>query len=383
MLVATSDLYDRTLYWAGSAGTSFANLAINSAPNAKYSVNYQGFLILLNYQDSNSTLRKRGFAYEDENTQTTGDWADSFDIPSSADDEVTGSFILSKFLYISTKTKLYRVAYVGGNPDWSYIKVKDWGYVPRTAKQITLKGGQVVVGLDWGRRLRAFDGYEDVFVSDNVESDSGIAEFAMQKISLAGSGLLLTHAEVDQNEQEYRLNVAIGSGSTQTTHAIVLNGRTLALYPYSNQLYQCMVMAESGGRQFLVAADRSGFVHVLNSGNLDGATAISERYDSPILFGRTPQEVLKAQNINCYFVVDSCGKVYYRDAVNLSNSYSPLRELVDLLGTESSLLVKSALDVPSTFNEYQFSVMSSGSRANPWHLSRWDLIARQKGMGAG
>lgn len=383
VLVATSDSYDRTLYWAGSAGTFAASLATNSAPNAKYSINYQGFLILLNFMDSNGTIRNRGFSYADENSQLTSTWTNNFDIPSSQDDEITSSFILSKFLYISTKTRLYRVAYVGGNPDWSYLKVKDWGFVPRTAKLITLKGGQVVVGMDWNRRIRAFDGYEDVFVSDNVENNNGICEFAMKKISLAGSGLIVSHAEVDQNEQEYRLNLSIGMDSTQTTHAIVLNGRTLSLYPYSNQLYQAMCVAESAGQQHLMAVDRSGFVHILNSGNLDVSRAINDNYDSPILFGETPQQVLKSQNINAYFAVDSCGSVYYRDAVNLSSEFSPLRELVNLTGEEQKILVEKALDVPSTFNTYQFSLTSSSGSANPWKMTRWDFIARGKGLGQG
>mgnify|MGYP001557841740 CR=1 FL=1 len=383
VLIATADSYDVPMYWAGSAGTSFIALAVNSAPSAKYAINYQGFLVLLNFQNSNGTLRSRGFAYNDENTQLTSAWPDSFDIPSSQDDEITSGFILSKFLYVSTKTKLFRVAYVGGNPDWSYLKVKDWGFVPRTAKLMTLRGGQVVVGMDWDRRIRAFDGYEDVFVSDNVENDNGICDFATSKISLAGSGLVLTHAEVDQIEQEYRLNLALGMDSTQTTHAIVLNGRTLSLYPYSNQQYQAMCVAESGNTKALMAVDRSGFVHILNSGNRDVNVAIDDQYDSPILFGNTPQEVMKSQNINAYFKVDSCGQVYYRDRVNLSNEWSELKNLTNLTRGGTSLIVETALDTPATFNTYQFNVTSSSGTANPWKMSRWDFIGQVKGMGRG
>jgi len=383
VLVATSDSYDNPLYWAGSVGTFMSTLAPNSAPAAKYSVNYQGFLILLNFQNSNGTVRNRGFAYADENSQLTSAWADSFDIPSSQDDEITCSFILSKFLYISTKTKLFRVAYVGGNPDWSYLKVKDWGFVPRTAKLMTLKGGQVVVGMDWNRRLRAFDGYEDTFVSDNVENDNRICDFATKKISMAGSGLVISHAEVDQVEQEYRLNVAIGADSTQTTHALLLNGRTLALYPYSNQGFQAMCVAESAGRQNLMAIDRSGYVHILNSGNMDVMTPINEMYDSPPIFGETPQQVLKSQNINTYFVVDSCGRVYYQEAFNMKRTFLPMRELVNLSGAEDKLLVDANIDIPASFNTYHFRLTSSAGTANPWKLSRWDLVGRVKGIGQG
>ena len=156
VLIATSDAYDQTLYWAGSAGTFAVALAVNSAPKAKFSVNYQGFCILLNSMDSNNIISSRRFSYADENFQLTDTWEDSFDIPSSADDEITGPFILNKFLYVSTKYKIFRINYTGGNPDWQYIQVKNFGYVPRTVKVFTLKQGQVAVGLDWSRKLLTF-----------------------------------------------------------------------------------------------------------------------------------------------------------------------------------------------------------------------------------
>src|SRR3990167_8141015 len=81
VLIATSDSYDQPMYWAGSVGTFFVSLAPNSAPLAKYSINNQGFLILLN-----SSTRKRGFYYQDDNTQITSAWPNNFDLPSSADD---------------------------------------------------------------------------------------------------------------------------------------------------------------------------------------------------------------------------------------------------------------------------------------------------------
>jgi len=392
VLIMTSDAYDPTLYWAGSAGT-FANvLAINSAPSAKYNINYQGFLILLNFMDSNGTIRKRGFSYADENFQLTNTWGNSFDFPSSSDDEITAPFILNKFLYVSTKYKLFRVAYVGGNPDWSFLKVKDWGFVPRTVALATIKGSQVAIGMDWQHRLRVFDGNEDLFISDNVENDNNYCNFGMNKISYAGSGLVYSHATFDYVEQEYRLNCVIGLNSTNTTHAIVLNGRTMAMYPYSNQQYQAMCVAESNNQQHLMAIDRSGFVHILNSGNLDVSNPIAEEYDSPFMFNESPNQVSKSQQLNFLFNNHSSGVIHIQDRINFSNVFgeqSPLRNpdgKVALTATESSLLISRNKDVPSTYNVYQFRLTSSSntvSSADPWELNHWELLQQQKGFGKG
>jgi len=389
VLIATSDAYDPTLYWAGSAGTTAATLAPNSAPLAKFSVNYQGFCVLLNFANSNGTIRNRGFAYADENLQLTDTWQNSFDLPSSADDEITGPFILNKFLYVSTKYRIFRLNYTGGNPDWQYIQVKNFGYVPRTVKVFTLKQGQVAVGLDWSRRLRAFDGYDDQILSDNVENDNDYCDFAMQKISLAGSGLLVSNAEFDPNAQEYRLNLAIGAQSTQTTHSLVLNARTLAIYPYSNQPFNTICVAESAGRQFLMAVGRSGFVHILNSGNLDVATPINDIYDSPLLFKKSPVEVSKNKQINFFFSHDSCGTLYYQERFDFSNTFSSMRPIrnvlgeAELTGNESSLQIIRTVDLPSVQNVYQFRLTSSAGTANPWKLTHFDLLNTSLGFGRG
>lgn len=390
VLIMTSDAYDVPLYWAGSAGTFAATLAINSAPKAKYSINYQGFCILLNSMDSNGNISNRRFSYADENLQLTDPWTNGFDIPSSSDDEITAPFILNKFLYISTKYKLFRLNYTGGNPDWQYIQVKNFGYVPRTVKVFTLKQGQVAVGLDWTRRLRAFDGYDDQIISDNVYSDNDYCDFAMSKISLAGSGLLVSNAEFDPNFQEYRLNVAIGAQSTNTTHAIVLNARTLSLYPYSNQQFNTICVAQSAGQQYLMAADRSGYVHILNSGNLDVSTPINEVYDSPLMYSsNSPSSVTKNKQLNFYFGHDSCGKIYIQEAFDFSRNFSEMKALrsydgkEDLTGTESSLLILRSKDLTSVNNTYQFRLTSSAGTANPWKLTYFDYLNSPLGYGRG
>ena len=378
VLIATSDAYDQPLYWSGSGGTFAIALAVGSAPACKYAINYQGFLILLN-----SATRPRGFHYADEALQLTSAWPDFFEIPSSADDEVTCSFILSKRLYVSTRYRLYRVTFVGGNPDWSYLEIKDWGYVPRTVKKITLKDGEVVVGLDWSRRLRIFDGSDDLIGSDNIENNNGLNEFAMEKISFAGSGLIVSHAEVDRNEQEYRLNVAIGSASSETTHAIVLNGRTLAKYPYSNQLFQATVMAESAGRNYLMACDRSGRIHVLNSGNRDITVAINDVYDSPYLYNQLPGTVSKSQKMDLFFTPTSSGTLIFQERRDFSSVFSEVKSRINLVSTNSLTQIKHSVDIPSTQNIYQYRISSSSNTANPWELTRVDYYLNNMGIGKG
>lgn len=385
VLIATSDAYDVPLFWNGSTGTYAMTLAPDSAPAVKYSINYQGFLILLNSQ-----LRKRGFWYVDENLQLTEPYTDTFDIPSTADDEITSAFVLNKFLYVSTKYKIYRVAFVGGNPDWSYLKIKDFGFVPRTVKLVSLKGGQVAVGLDWQRRMRVFDGgFDDLFLSNDIENDNKMCDFAMKKISLAGSGLVLCHAELDPNEQEYRLNVAIGADSTQTTHAILVNARSLSMYPYANQQYQAMCVAESANKQFLLASDRSGFIYILNSGNLDISTPIDDIYDSSVSYGNSPISVTKLNQANFFFEVRSCGTIYYKDRVDLESGFTKLKALTnvkgqaEITGAEQVISVLRTKDIQSVQNVYQFALTSSMSTAEPWKLVHYDVLSKELGIGLG
>ena len=390
VLIATSDDYDVPLYWAGSAGTFASALAINSAPKAKFSINYQGFCILMNYMNSNNVVSNRGFAYEDENTQLSGLWDDSFDLPSEAADEITAPFVLNRFLYVSTKYRIFRLNYTGGNPDWEYIQVANWGFVPRTVRVFNVKEQQYAVGLDWSRRMRAFAGYRGEIISDNVENANDSCEFAMDNISLAGSGLLISNAEFDQNEQEYRLNVAIGAQSTQTTHAIVFNARTLALYPYSNQPYNTICAAESGGRQFLMGFDRSGLCHILNSGNLDaGVIPVNDIYDSPLLFKSSPSEVTKNKQINFFFSHLSSGTLYYQERFDFSNIYNEMKPLRNafgdsqLTGNESSIIITRTVDLPSVQNIYQYRLTSSANTAIPWKLTHFDLFNSALGVGRG
>jgi len=378
VLVCGSDYYDPPLYWNGSAGT-FAALLNVSAPNVRFLANFQGFLIGLN-----SDERKRGFYYEDQNTQLTGDWEDNFDFPSSQDDEITGWFVLRKKFYVSTRYKMFRVTFVGGNPDWSYLEIKDWGFVPRTIEKVTIADiGEVVVGMSWDRRFRLFDGADDRIISDNVENDNKMCDFALDKISYAGSGLAVAHAELDANQQVYKCNVAIGSESTHTTHFINFDPRTLAMYPYQNQRFQTMTMAESNNQRFLMAVDRSGRIHMMNTGNLDGdTTPIDDVFDSSFIFDVSPSMLHKGYKLDMFFSPTSSNNVYFSDRVDFSQVFKQ-KEVFKIVDTNSVNQIMKEIDTPTSFNVYQFRISSSSGTSEPWRINRSDYHVIGFGVGKG
>ena len=377
VLVACSDAYDRVLYWSGSAGTFAAMLNV-SAPLAKFAINFQGFLILLN-----SNTRKRGFYYEDENSQLTGDWADVFDLPSSADDEVTGAYILLNKLFVSTRYKLFGVSFVGGNPDWAYREVKSWGFVPRTVDKLTYTGaGEILVGVDWSRRLRLFDGLDDKIISDKVENDNGMCEFATNKISYSGSGLIVSFGRTDDNEQVYKLGVSIGALSSQVTHFLCLNGRTAALYPYnySRVGFMAMCMAESSNRRFLMAVDQSGWIHIMDSGNIDRNNyAIDDVLDSPFMFEKSPSQYTKTNKIDLFFSVNSTGQMYYQDRVDFGVPFTTRR--IFSITSGGKVQHYESIDIPSSQNTYQYRLTSSSSTTVPYGLNRIDYFLSALGIG--
>lgn len=377
ILIATSEAYDNVIFWPGSAGT-FAALMNPSAPLAKYSVNFQGFTILLN-----TSTRKRAFFYEDENSHLTGDWADSFDLPSSDDDEITAVFVLLNKLFVSTRYKLFSVSFVGGNPDFAFREIKSWGFVPRTVAKITFGDiGEVAIGMDWSRRIRIFDGAEDKIVSDNVENDNGMCEFATNKVSYSGSGLLVSFAKLDDNEQVYKLGVAVGANSTQVTHFICLNGRTKGLYPYNyvNNAFMTMTMAESANRRFLVAVDQSGWIHMLDSGNIDRNTyAVDDVYDSPFFFEKSPSQYSKSSKVDFYFSVNSTGRLFFRDRVDFDVPFVTKR--IFNVTSGGKIQHNESIDIPSSQNIYQYRLTSSSSTTTPWQLNRTDYFLQGMGIG--
>ena len=374
-LVATSDAYNNPLFWTGSANT-FMTILNPSAPLAKYSINFQGFLILLNTQ-----ARKRGFFYEDDNTQLTGAWANSFDIPSSDDDEVTGGFTLKNRLYISTRYFLYRITFLGSNPVWKVDPVKTWGFVSRTVDKVNLKDiGEVAIGFDWSRNVRIFDG-EDRIISEDIDQDNKLCDFAMTKISYAGSGPVISFGRTDLNDQTYKLCVAVGEDSTQTTHFINYNGLNQAFFPDTAPAFNTMTMAESGNRKYMMAFDRSGRCHMLGSGNLDGNTSpVDEVYDSNFIFEKAPSEYHKGHRTDLFFQNRTSGIVFYKDRTDYKNDFITREQFV-INGSDRSFQFNKSVDVPESYNVYQYRITSSSGTNTPWLLIREDHFTEGQGVG--
>lgn len=377
VLVSGSDAYDPPMYWAGSATTFMVSLGVNSAPSVKYWINFQGFLIGLN-----TLARKRSFYWEDENTQITGDWGDSFDLPSSSDDEIQGAFILRRRLYVSTRNVLFAVDYVGGNPDWSFRKVKDFGYISRTMKVMTIQGiGEVAVGIDWDNKLRIFDGADDKIISDSLDFDNGQCDFAMDKISNAGSGRVVSFAELDRRENSYRLCVSIGANSTQTTHFINLSGMTNNFWPEDNRLFNTMCSAQSANVNYLMAFDRDGYCHMIDSGNLDGnTTPINDVYDSKPLYDKSPSQAQKNHTLDLYFKNNPAGRIYISENINFDTGFTPRTSFV-ISGSGNKTILHKPIDVPTETNCYEFRISSSSGTSEPWRLYRYDFFTDGLGIG--
>ena len=375
ILVSGSDSYDTALLWAGSAGT-FATILNTSAPNVKYWINHQGFLIGLNRSG-----RKRAFYWEDENTQVTGDWGDSFDIPSSSDDEITNGFILRRRLYVSTRYFLYGLDFVGGNPDWSYRKIKDFGFVPRTVRVVAIEGiGEVALGLDWGNKLRIFDGADDKIISSIIEFDNNYCDFALDKVSNAGSGKVVSFSELELNEGYYRICLAIGGNSSNTTHFLNFNPRNMSFWPDNNRPFNTMCSAESNKTSYMMAFDRSGRCHMLDSGNLDaGITPIQEIYDSAYLFDKSPSAASKNHKLDLYFLNTTAGKIYVKESINFEKSFTDRDDFV-LSGTDNKRIISKNIDVPTESNSYQYRITSSGGTNDPWVLLRHDFFTESLGV---
>jgi len=372
-LIATNDSYDVPLYWAGTSGTQMTVLS-NSANNCKYSIEFQGFAFLMNSQAD-----KRLVSYEDFNSMINGDWDNSFSLPSSKDDEITGAVLYRRLLYIMTKYKIFKVSYVGGNPDFDYKEMKDFGAVPGTIKKVNYKDyGEVIMMLCWDRRVRIFDGSNDEIVSGAIENDNKMCEFALEKID--DSQLPNSFAEVDTNENFYKIAVAI-TPSSKITHMACLNLRTGAWFPYRyGKDFFHMTMAESANRQYLMAFDYQGYCWMLDSGNGVGATGVNEWYESPFMFNKAPNVVSKQRKMCMYFEETSSGTLTYSEALNFDRTFRN-RDTVKLAVSGSVNQIVKFIDVPITCNVYQYKLTSDSSKANPWNLNRTDLMSTDFGVG--
>ena len=376
-LIATSEARDPVVYWDGSANTTISTLAAGSAPAVKYAIAYQGFLFLMN-----SATRNRGMYYAPEPDILTDPWDSSFDLPSSFDDEITGAILLDRKLYVSMRYRLFRVSFVGGNPDFAYQDIKDWGWVPGTVKKITLpEVGEVIVALDWNKNLRIFDGSEDQIISDGFRESNG--ESAVYFQAMSDLALTRCRAETDTKELVYKLLAPIG-GSGHPSHAICFNYRTGAFYPYDyrSRGFLRLQMAQSSNSQLLLGIDSGGRVHTMDSGNLDsGVDAVNEFYDSQFHIHQNPQTVSKTQKLALYFSPTSSGNIRFQDRIDFSNAFRGVRHDIAFTDTGAHLQKAVILDVPLTQNIYQFRISNSGSTLAPWRLHRVEWSGKPLGVG--
>lgn len=374
LLIATSETQNRVLYWAGSVGTFM--LSSTAMPPVKHALDFGGFLLLMNNSGGNG----RTVYYNDNNAIATGPFTTTFAVDATDNDEITGGIRYNTRAYIFTKYTTHQVSAVGGNPDFSVRSVKNWGMVPRTFKRVSYTDvGEVIIGLGWDKKVRIFDGSEDRIVSTPIEQPNGITDIYLENLN--EDQLPKCHAELDTNEQVYRLWVVM-SPSTEVTHAVCLNLRTGAWYPYTNSDINTAVMADSANTRALLAVKRDGFVYILNSGNTDAGVPINEYYTSRHITGPTGTSVTKHHDVALYFQPTSSGMVYYQDAQNFQRSFSSARDFVNLTGDTSQLQVRKVIDIPLTDNVYQFRLSSSSSTADPWRLTRVELDGKVMGQGA-
>ena len=375
-LIVTSDSYDPTLYWGGSIGTFAAQLAPGSAPAARFCVDFQGFTFLMN-----TSTRKRGLYYADNNTLLTDPWSNSFDLPSAFDDEITGAIILYKKMYVFTRYKSFRISYVGGNPDFGYQDVKDWGAVPGTLSKVNIpQFGEVIICLSWDKTLKLFDGSEDDIISDRFFQNNNVCPVAFSLINT--TAIEKSRAETDSNEQVYKLLVAI-TPSTQTTHTICYNYRSDAFYPYDNTPFHTLTMTESGNSKLLLAVDRSGRVHMLDSGNRDITVSVNDYYESHLYYSQTPDRVSKGHTMNFYFFPTSSGTLTYQDRTNFSNVFGDPKDFISFQNTAGVVQVVKIINLPATYNTFQYRITSSANNADPWKMTKADLAYNAYGVGKG
>lgn len=369
------DNYGTPQFWTGSANTHFTDIS-TAAPAAKYPLNHQGFLFYFN-----ETNNQRGVYYVDENTITSEAFS-NFSLPSERNDEITGGFVLRKILYVSTKYKIFKLTFVGGSPDWSFSEVKNWGFVPRTFKKVQLPNiGEVVMGLDWTKRIRIFDGSADETISDHIQDNNTMTSFYLKNIP--NDQLEKSWSENDTKEQVYRLYVAQGT-ATEVSHEIVYNYRNSAFYSSNNRLFQSGVLAQDTGSGIhMLVIDSSGTIYHIDSGNIDvnTGTSIDEHYSSFFFTGQPPSTAQKIYKVNLFFSVTSSGALYYEDRIDYGNVWNT-RETFDMVSAISAVQTSQSIDVALAVNAYQFQISSSANAAAPWRLNRVDLIKKDIGIGA-
>jgi hypothetical protein len=373
-IINTNESYDIPQYWAGSSDVYFANIS-TATPACKHSLSHQGFAIFLN-----ESSKKTSMYYVDQNDLFTEPFS-NFALPTDRNDELTGGFSLGRNLYVSSKYKIFRLNYIGGSPDWEYIEVRGFGFVPKTMKKISLpNAGEAVIGLDWTKKLRVFLGSEDEIISDSIQTDNGMTSFYLNNIN--SIDMNKCWAENDRANGVYKLFLVYGDSSI-VSHCINFNYRTGTLYPDDGQTFNSGVLAaDTADNLFMLGCNYNGRIHVMNSGNTDAGVPINDYYISPYYYNQSPSRVHKGQQIDLFFSESSSGTLCYQERSDFKNDFGECHD-ISLDKSGSSQIIRHTIDIPETQNVYQFKLGSSANTAESWQLNLIDLSNSDIGIGEG
>lgn len=371
-VINTNDTYDVPQYWAGSSTIYFANIS-TAAPACKHSLSYQGFAIFLN-----ESSKKTSMYYVDQNEMFSKAYS-YFSLPTDRNDELTGGFSLGRNLYVSSKYKIFRLNYIGGSPDWEYIEVRGFGFVPKTIKKISLpNAGEAIIGLDWTKKLRVFLGSEEEIISDSIQEDNGITPFFLNNIN--SIELNKCWAENDRAKGIYKLFLVYG-GSSTISHCLNFNYRTGTLYPDNGRPFNSGVLAaDTADNLYMLGCNYNGRIHCMDSGNTDGNVPVDDHYVSSFFYNQSPSRVHKGQQIDLFFSESSSGELYLEDRTNFKNEWVE-RKRITLDKSGSSQQIRHTIDIPETQNVYQLKLSSSANTAEPWQLNLIDLNNTDIGQG--
>jgi hypothetical protein len=357
-------------YWDGE--TSTMTLLSGSAPGFKHAVEAQGYLLAGNI--SGESLR---VYYEDISTMVGGNYDDFFTLPGSKDDELTGFMTINGRTYASTTDRIYRLSFVGGVVVWDFREiVSSTGVVPGTAKVVVSEEfGEVTLFLGYDRHMYLFDGSFVRKVDKKFYQANDITTFSLER--LERHQLENASAVYDPIDDIYRLVVTL-NGTTANSIMINIDVRNFAYYPFDNQPFHSLVLAQDKiGRRFVLGAGYDGHIYkLMQDVNHDDGEEIVEVYESPPITAKGSRRQ-KGQMMTVLFQPVGNYSLTMSDRVDFDKTWKQ-RALIPMfhnrdrfLGINASLGEKAVLgsdvekimkqiNIPASFNYYRFKLETGG-----------------------
>lgn len=371
-LIHTFDDHSTEYFWDGD--TALMQILSPTAPGFKHAIESQGFLLGGNVDGE--PLR---IYYEDTNTMLGGDYADFFTVSGGRDNEITGFFELNGRTYVSTKTSIFLLSFVGGVTVWSFKKVIDTaGAVPRTAKTVTSgdqASGEVTLFLGFDLSLYFFDGSRVNVISDKYRKANNDTKFSLELIDR--SRIENSDAVFDPIRRVYRL-FTTKKGSDENRFAVNIDVRNLSYYPYQNMRFHSIAIAQDAiGRLFLVGADYDGQIHKLFVDvNDDNGVVIVETYEAPPM-SSSLERYKKTQTVDLLFTPVGNHTITFEDRtdfditwrnrgeIKMFNSRDRFLGQNFVLGTTGKLasddsVLNHHINIPVTSNIYRFRLSTGG-----------------------